>query len=1276
MGKKPRKTAIAKLEEFNSDAAKHTLDLMPLGVNIVDEKLRILYLNKFFLKIFGKKAIGKKCFKVYKKNKQQCSNCPIKKPIKIGQTKTIEVEGIAGNRTYRVSHTGIRLPNGKKGILEVFHDITDEKAYTTLERKQTEIKKGISRFKRFSQVVFEGVLIHDRGKILDLNNQFAKIFGYSKKELLGKNALQLIAPKERDAVLEKIRKEFEKPYKTIGLKKNGTKFLLQIHAKKIKSEDKIIRIAVCRDITKEKKAEEELKKSEMQYRHLIENIPDVTWTTSKQGKTVFISPNIKKVYGFTQKEIYKAGGKLWFGRIHPKDLKKVKKAFANLFSKGKNYDVKYRIKHKNGNWIWLYERSLQAYKKGKEQYVDGIFSDITKRKNADIALKKEKEFTDKAINAQTDTFFAFNSKTGKAIRWNKNFSKVSGYSDKKIAKMKAPNSYYSKKDLKKASAVIKQILKTGSGIVELSLITKTGKRIPFEYKASLIKSEENKPLVISIGRDITERKKADEEVKKSQGMLKLVLESIPSRVFWKDLNCVYLGSNEIFAKDAGMRKSENLVGKTDFEMNWKKQAKLYRKDDKQVMESGKEKLFYEELQIDSKGNKIWLRTSKRPLRDINEKIIGIIGVYDNITEKKKAEEALKESEEKFRTLFNNSKDALMTLEPPSWKFTSGNPSIIKMFGVKDEKEFTTLRPWEISPKYQPDGQLSSIKAKKMIKKALKKGTNFFEWTHKKISGEDFYATILLNKITLNGKNLLQATVRDISDRKKAEEKIKKLASISKYNSEVVNLTDLNGRMVFLNRVGSKILGINPKKINNHKIFEVIPDKFMNTVKKELIPTALKKGKWEGELAYKNIKTGKITDVHTMTFTIKDENTGKPIYLANVSRDITEKKKTEENLRLNQILLKANINQLQNLNLKIRESEEKYRSLVESASDMIFMISPDKKVLSVNKAAAQELKQKPEKIVEKSIFELFPKKLADSYSANLDIVFKTGKPKGSQTKIVVQDKISWISVTLSPIKGEKGKTIAVIGLAKNITEQKKAEETIKNQVVELQRLDKAKDEFLSAASHELKTPLTSMMSFTESLAEGKIGSLTEPQQEIIETMLLEEDRLKNTIGKVLETSKIKAKGIAIRKVKTSIQNLMKEVIESMEIEANNKEIKIVKDIAKTGQIILDSEEIFTVVKNLLENAIKFSRIGGEVRIIAEKKGNNFVVEIRDFGTGISKANQKKLFTQFFQAEKTVPGTGLGLSICKQIIDAHKGKIWVKSKLGKGSSFYFSIPFEGK
>jgi len=143
--------------------------------------------------------------------------------------------------------------------------------------------------------------------------------------------------------------------------------------------------------TLEKLVEERTRRlgeSEEKYRSLIRNIPDVTWTTDEKGNTVFISPNVQRVYGYTPEEIYEGGDRLWFGRIHPDDIERVKESYELLFTRGRIYDIEYRIRRKDGEWIWIHDRAVSTYEKDGVLYADGVFSEVTERKHMEERLRQ------------------------------------------------------------------------------------------------------------------------------------------------------------------------------------------------------------------------------------------------------------------------------------------------------------------------------------------------------------------------------------------------------------------------------------------------------------------------------------------------------------------------------------------------------------------------------------------------------------------------------------------------------------------------------------------------------------------------------------------------------------------------------------------------------------------------------------------------------------------------------------------------------------------------
>ena len=198
------------------------------------------------------------------------------------------------------------------------------------------------------------------------------------------------------------------------------------------------------------------------------------------------------------------------------------------------------------------------------------------------------------------------------------------------------------------------------------------------------------------------------------------------------------------------------------------------KDPKQFMD--KVKYLYSRQneisrdEIEFKDGIVYDRYSS-PVIDKYGTYFGRIWSFRDITGKKQAEKILKDSEIRYKTIFNSSADAIMLIIPGDG-FISANRATIKMFGCIDEKEFIGKHPADISPEYQPDGELSLIKADNMMKLALEKGSHFFEWKHKRLNGEEFFATALLTRMELEGKVILQATVRDVTEQKKIEEELK------------------------------------------------------------------------------------------------------------------------------------------------------------------------------------------------------------------------------------------------------------------------------------------------------------------------------------------------------------------------------------------------------------------------------------------------------------------------------------------------------------------------
>jgi PAS domain S-box-containing protein len=285
---------------------------------------------------------------------------------------------------------------------------------------------------------------------------------------------------------------------------------------------------------------------------------------------------------------------------------------------------------------------------------------------------------------------------------------------------------------------------------------------------------------------LAERKQAQDALVESRQMLERILNSIPVRVFWKDRNSVYLGCNRLFANDAGLDSAEEIIGKDDFSMGWKEQAELYRADDKETIESGLDKINYEEPQTTPDGSRLVLRTSKIPLRDLDGNIFGVLGCYEDITRVKQIEEELQAHRNKLeevvkkRTrevqlqaqIIDQIHDSVVSTDLDGI-VTSWNKGAEDLFGYSSKEAIG--KP--ISFVY-PEEQLENLQ-KHVIDPLKKKGAHETEVIMRRKDGDDFQA-ILSMSMLYDEEGIAEGMIGyslDITDRKKAEAALLKQTDI-------------------------------------------------------------------------------------------------------------------------------------------------------------------------------------------------------------------------------------------------------------------------------------------------------------------------------------------------------------------------------------------------------------------------------------------------------------------------------------------------------------------
>ena len=304
---------------------------------------------------------------------------------------------------------------------------------------------------------------------------------------------------------------------------------------------------------------------------------------------------------------------------------------------------------------------------------------------------------------------------------------------------------------------------------EYKMTRKDGKEVDVEIRTQPVKIN-GKNMILGIGRDISERKKNEEELEDKNLLLEKTgeLAKIGGWEFYPKTNKVTWTDETYRIHDIPIGKEVSLSKALNFFPAESK--KKIRKAMKQAIEKG---IGYD-LELDfktEKGEKKTTRSICTPITK-NGKIVKLFGIFQDITQETEAKQIAKEEKEKFQTLFEKTKNSMLILEEKDGQFIDCNHATLELFGFKKREDFIGLTPWKLSPLKQEDGQNSKEKGKALINGAKAKSFIFFEWVHQKKNGERFFAEVQLSRIKLNGEGVIQATIRDITDAKANESKLK------------------------------------------------------------------------------------------------------------------------------------------------------------------------------------------------------------------------------------------------------------------------------------------------------------------------------------------------------------------------------------------------------------------------------------------------------------------------------------------------------------------------
>jgi two-component system CheB/CheR fusion protein len=376
-------------------------------------------------------------------------------------------------------------------------------------------------------------------------------------------------------------------------------------------------------------------------------------------------------------------------------------------------------------------------------------------------------------------------------------------------------------------------------------------------------------------------------------------------------------------------------------------------------------------------------------------------------------------------------------------------------------------------------------------------------------------------------------------------------------------------------------------------------------------------------------------------------------------------RTEEDRIDGVVITFFNVTERRRSELSLRESEERFRAIIGQTTAGIVQAELTGRFTLANKKFCDILGYTEAELLEKTLLDVTYKDDQKQSRELFERLRAKGTPFNIEKRLVCKDmSLRWVNVSVSAIRSPEGSPEMAVAVYQDVTERK--------------ALEQQKDEFVAIASHELKTPVTSIKAYTEVLQE-KFELLKEPRHAaLMQKLNGQVDRLTLLIRDLLDTTKMTEGKLALHFEKIAVNELIDQRIEELQRLSEKHEIVFNKGRIKT--VMADRERIGQVMTNLISNAIKYSPAGGKITVTTEAAETGVRVTVLDKGIGIDDAHKNLVFDRFFRVNdprvKTSQGMGLGLYISAVIVQRHQGAIGLTSILGKGSSFHFTLPYVQK
>jgi PAS domain S-box-containing protein len=747
----------------------------------------------------------------------------------------------------------------------------------------------------------------------------------------------------------------------------------------------------------------------------------------------------------------------------------------------------------------------------------------------------------------------------------------------------------------------------------------------------------------------------------------------------------YAIANPALAHILGYNSPEDLINSiTDIDRQVFVDPSRQREFHRLLKETGNVKNFEAEL-FRKDGRRVWVSIQAGAINDLNNIASSYQGFLIDITEHKIVEEALKRSEEKYRTLVENLNDVIFTLDNAG-RIIYVSPVVEPLLGYKPEEVIGEDFAGFIHPEDLPGLKVSFFKT-------LQGELEPYEFRIR--DNRNQYRQVRTTsrpEIDELGRSVgITGLLSDITERKQKDdaeqESASKLAAIIEFLPDATFVIDLEGKVIAWNRAMEEMTGVNKKDmIGQEDHAYAIP--FYGERRRQLLDLLDKDDKEiacnyqyvqrKGNTIYAEIFTpalfgGRGAHVWATGAPIFDAK-GKRLGAIESIRDITESKRAKEELQ---------------------ESKDYLEKIINSIGDPLFVKNRQHQFVLVNNAFCALSGRSCEELLGKMDYDFFPEEQVDVFLEKDERVFETGKENVNEETITDSQGIDRTIITKKTLYTDISGNRFIVGIIRDITERKWAEEVLQKTNRQLKqsiakanelaglagKANAAKSEFLANMSHEIRTPLNGVIGMTELLLDTDLNS---EQEEYAQTIQSSGETLLALINDILDFSKIEANKLVMEMRDFDLTGVLKYTTDLLARSAQEKGLQLSCQIEPDVPRLLrgDAGRLRQILANLGGNAAKFTNRGNiqiQVSVENEEERNlTLRFSVSDTGIGIPASRLKALFTPFTQADGSTTrkygGTGLGLAISKQLAQMMNGKIGAQSVEGVGSTFWFTARFE--